>query len=82
MFSGIVEATTRINSLSQKGSILQIKVQKPAEFDDLNTGDSIAFNGVCLTVEEFTNSEIQFALAAETLKVTGWTAEAMQSGLV
>jgi riboflavin synthase len=81
MFSGIVEATTRINSLSQKGSILQIKVQKPAEFDDLNTGDSIAFNGVCLTVEEFTNSEIQFALAAETLKVTGWTAEAMQSGL-
>ncbi|MEO0335143.1 MAG: riboflavin synthase [Pseudomonadota bacterium] len=81
MFSGIVEATTRIHSLSQTGSILQIRVARPEDFDDIKTGDSIAFNGVCLTVEEFDDSEIQFALAAETLKVTGWTTDSMKEGL-
>lgn len=79
MFSGIIEATTRLNSQELSGSVLQIRVSKPAHFDDLQTGDSIAFNGVCLTVEEFTDSEIQFALAAETLKVTGWSPESIGS---
>ena len=79
MFSGIVEATTRSVSQIQKGSVLQLRVERPRHFDDIKTGDSIALNGVCLTVEAFTDQEIQFALAAETLEVTGWTPSSMQN---
>jgi riboflavin synthase len=38
----------------------------------LSIGDSVANDGVCLTVEAFDEKTIQFALAAETLAVTNW----------
>lgn len=47
----------------------------PSSFTDLRIGDSIATNGVCLTVEAYSPKHITFALGAETLKITGWTAE-------
>lgn len=79
MFSGIVEATTNTTEASQSGSVLKIKVSTPPEFNDLAEGDSIAVNGVCLTVEEWNSETIQFALAAETLQITGWTAESLKT---
>lgn len=53
-------------------NLLRIWVDRPEDFDDIKLGDSIATNGVCLTVEAFSETEIQFAIAAETLLVTGW----------
>lgn len=78
MFSGIVEATSKVKSCSQQGSVVTVIVERPTEFDDLNLGDSVAFNGVCLTVEAWDEDSIQFAIAAETLKVTGWSLESLQ----
>ncbi len=72
MFSGIVEAQSEIVSTSSQPGILRITVQKPVDFNDIKSGDSIAVNGICLTVEKFDQSKIEFALAAETLRVTGW----------
>ncbi len=57
-----------------RSDVLRINVAKPTHFDDLKIGDSIACNGVCLTLEAFDNRHMQFALAAETLQVTQWTA--------
>ena len=79
MFSGIIESTVQVLEASQSGSILQIKVNRPPEFSDLQIGDSVAVNGVCLTAEAFDESMIQFALAAETLQVTQWTANQLKS---
>jgi riboflavin synthase len=40
---------------------------------DLKLGDSVAMDGVCLTVEALDEGSIQFFLSLETLKVTGWS---------
>jgi riboflavin synthase len=70
MFSGIVEATTQIQQVTpEKAGLIRIRVGKPGFFDDLKIGDSIAVNGVCLTVECFDEAQIQFALGTETIKV-------------
>ncbi len=74
MFSGIVEATSSVlwaNEVEQ-GKLVRIGVSRPLEFNDLKTGDSIASDGVCLTVESHDTATIVFALAAETLSVTNW----------
>ena len=69
MFSGIVESVQPILSVHEAPGAIRISVQKPSEFTDIRIGDSIAMNGVCLTVEAFNDTEVQFALGVETLKV-------------
>lgn len=76
MFSGIVESVQPILSVQKgTGSLIRIKVKKPNEFNDLHIGDSVATDGVCLTVEAFDEQEVSFALAAETLRVLRWAPE-------
>lgn len=72
MFSGIVEFTSRVLEATSRGAVVQLIVEKPSEFNDLSTGDSIATDGICLTLEEQTSTTMRFALGPETLKVTGW----------
>ena len=82
MFSGIVEAQSEIVSTSSQPGLLRITVQKPVEFNDIKAGDSIAVNGICLTVEKFDETKIEFALAAETLRVTGWDEHKLKTSKV
>ncbi len=56
----------------EESFVIRIQVQRPTDFDDIKLGDSIANDGVCLTVEAFDVNWIQFALAAETLQVLQW----------
>ena len=67
MFSGIVEATSRVLSSKPLDRAVTVYVERPFEFQDLKIGDSIACNGICLTVEGFDEKQIQFTLGAETL---------------
>jgi riboflavin synthase len=69
MFSGIVESVMPIVSSEELQNAFRVKIEKPKEFNDLSIGDSIACDGVCLTVEAFTDDTMTFALAAETIKV-------------
>lgn len=82
MFSGIVETEARVLDVRTDGALLRIDVECPAAFADLHIGDSIATNGVCLTVETFDASKMTFALGAETLKITGWTADGLKGAYV
>jgi len=82
VFSGIVEALSPVKSARSSGQLVQIEVERPREFTDIKNGDSIATNGVCLTVEKFDDRTIQFALGAETLQITGWSAEKLTSAKV
>lgn len=72
MFSGIVESVKPILSSQELDNAYRINIEKPKEFNDLNLGDSVACDGVCLTVEAYDNDKITFALAAETIKVLQW----------
>ena len=68
MFSGIIEQQSEILDVVEKQTSVQITVRRPKTFDDLKLGDSIATNGVCLTVENLQSTTMQFTLGQETLK--------------
>ena len=59
----------------------KIRVEKPKgdDFSELKTGDSVAVNGVCLTLEEISSGMMQFHLGHETLKITKWNKEKLQN---
>lgn len=66
MFSGIVEETGTVTAVT--GSTLSIKGE--IVLADLKLGDSVAVNGVCLTVREMKNSIFTVNVMPETLKRT------------
>lgn len=72
MFSGIIESVMPILNSQELKNACRIQIKKPSEFNDLKLGDSIACDGVCLTVEAFDDQQITFALAAETIKILKW----------
>lgn len=78
MFSGIVETTSRILETRQSGPLVSVYLEKPSNFNDLKIGDSIAVDGVCLTLEAFDECRMAFTLGPETLSITGWTADGVQ----
>ncbi|MCJ8277325.1 MAG: riboflavin synthase [Bdellovibrionales bacterium] len=72
MFTGIIEEKAKVLKVSEGDQSLQITLARPAIFDDIGIGDSIATNGVCLTVETFDEKEMVFTIGYETLQITGW----------
>ena len=75
MFSGIVESVQPIVHSQELPNAYRIQITKPEEFNDLKLGDSVACDGVCLTVEAYDNKTITFALAAETIRILEWKPE-------
>lgn len=71
MFSGIIEAVEPITSHRALDQAHLIVIRRPSTFDDLSVGDSIAVNGVCLTIESFDLETMTFTLGFETLTVLG-----------
>jgi len=82
VFSGIVETPAVVLAALGRGPVLQIVIERPRSFDDLHVGDSIAVNGVCLTLEDFDGEAMRFALGPETLRVTGWTVQSVLGTVV
>lgn len=71
MFSGIIESTEKILAHQERRETLDITVTRPSHFKDLSSGDSIAINGICLTLERQTDTTLSFVLGHETLQVLG-----------
>ncbi len=71
MFTGIVQGTAIVQSITRKDDFMQLTVELPKErCDNLQLGASIALNGTCLTVTAFEGRNVSFDLIIETLKVT------------
>lgn len=70
MFTGIVELIGTVRSVIDQGPGKRIVVQAGWPDDDIAIGDSVAVNGVCLTVVERTNDQFAFELGPETLART------------
>jgi riboflavin synthase len=50
MFTGIVEDLGRVESLQSVGGDVRLRIQTALDMSDVHLGDSIATNGICLTV--------------------------------
>ena len=70
MFTGLVETTTPLLAFAETADGRSLELERPAAFDDLRLGDSIAVNGCCLTVARFDDRSLRFDLLAETLRRT------------
>lgn len=68
MFTGIVEEMGTIAGIQKgaKSAVLTIQAQKV--FSDIHIGDSIALNGVCLTVTSFNGNTYTADVMNETLR--------------
>ena len=67
MFTGIVEAVGTVKALRKGAHSAIITVEAPQILDDVHLGDSIAVNGVCLTVTAFTAHTFDADIMHETL---------------
>ncbi|MBI2308226.1 MAG: riboflavin synthase [Rhodocyclales bacterium] len=71
MFSGIVAAIGRISHLTAREAGVRLTVEAGAlDLDDVALGDSIACNGVCLTVVEKEATRFRVDVSPETLSCT------------
>ncbi|MFZ2239257.1 MAG: riboflavin synthase [Gordonia amarae] len=68
MFTGIVEELGTIVARDDLSDSARITVDGPLVTSDAGHGDSIAVNGVCLTVVEFGDGRFTVDVMAETLK--------------
>lgn len=69
MFTGIIEAVSTVTKIEKRGSECRLSLKNPFG-QDIKNGDSIAVDGVCLTVESRTDGIISFFVSKSTLEKT------------
>ncbi|MEW6734189.1 MAG: riboflavin synthase [Acidobacteriota bacterium] len=67
MFTGIIEEVGKIRAIQTHTQGGRIKIAAQTVLQGVKLGDSIAINGVCLTVVDCNNGEIAFDISTETL---------------
>lgn len=78
MFTGLVDHVGTLLNLRPEGSGLRLWIQ--SRFGDFAVGESIACDGVCLTVERWSGGTFEVVAGNETLAVT--TLGAVRAGAV
>jgi len=69
MFTGIVPGMAKVTRAAPKDGGLELEIEKPSGLIGTHEGDSIALNGVCLTVTKHTDA-LTFDVIPETLART------------
>lgn len=70
MFTGLVEEVGRILSVQRRSQSAVLSIRGPKVTSDVALGDSIAVNGVCLTVTTLRGDVFTVDVSAETLRRT------------
>lgn len=78
MFTGIIEAKGKIKVLTNGMDSMKVTIETRDIMSDMQLGDSVAVNGVCLTVSHFTHNEFTVDVMPETVKAT--TIHALKAG--
>lgn len=74
MFTGIIEAVGTIARMEPKGGDLRLRIQTgKLDLADVKLGDSIAVNGVCLTVIDLPGDGFWADVSLETLNHTSFS---------
>lgn|SRR5699024_630046 len=69
MFTGLIEQTSPVLSISQTHDLTKVEIRNKY-FDDLSIGDSVAVNGACLTVTALTADAFSVEIVNETSSIT------------
>lgn len=74
MFTGIIESEGTVLDLKSSGEDITLTISfDKNKFDDINLGDSIAVNGICLTTENIKDNKLSFHLSNESIsKIVGF----------
>ena len=71
MFTGIIQATGKIETITPAGDDLKLNIGVgKLDMSDVQIGDSIAVNGVCLTAVNFSQNHFEAHVSKETLSCT------------
>lgn len=70
MFTGIIESVGTVQQLQMMGGDVRVRIQTALDMSDVHLGDSIATNGICLTVVEFGQDWYSADVSRESLHRT------------
>ena len=73
MFTGIIETVGTVKGLTPKGNDVSVTINSgQLDLGDVKLGDSIATNGVCLTVVELMQNGYRADVSLESIKRSGF----------
>lgn len=70
MFTGIIEEIGTILAVKSSPNSLQLSIRCSKVLSDVKKGDSLAVNGVCLTVSDFSSNQFTADVMPETVNAT------------
>lgn len=70
MFTGIIEEIGMVSNIKRTGDSFVLSIDAKKILNDVHLGDSIAVNGVCLTVTSFSSKYFSVDVMPETVKGT------------
>lgn len=70
MFTGIIESLGKVKSLQSVGGDVRISIHTDLDMSDVHLGDSIATNGICLTVIDWGENWYSADVSRESLNRT------------
>ncbi|WDF03628.1 riboflavin synthase [Shouchella hunanensis] len=70
MFTGIIEEKGTITEINKQDQGMKLSIRGLKVLEDVSLGDSIAVNGVCLTVTAFTDQTFSVDVMPETFQAT------------
>ena len=70
MFTGLIQSVGKVRQLNRQGNSASIQISSELVKDDLQLGESIAVNGVCLTVTRWDDQSFTADVSPETLDCT------------
>ena len=81
MFTGLIESVCKVTSARQSGGAMHLTVDLGPLAEGVQTGESIAINGVCLTVTDLKGTKADFDISGETLSVSTLSRLNVSSGV-
>lgn len=72
MFTGIIEEVGIIKSIDNKNNLMELTIECKKVLEIIKYGDSIATNGVCLTITDFSSNYFKAQLMPESLSKTNF----------
>lgn len=70
MFTGLIEELGKVSKIDKSGDAINIILESSEINTDMSIDDSIAINGVCLTVVEFNSNSFRVTAVEETMRKT------------
>ena len=70
MFTGIIEEVGKVSSIRTEDASIRLQIQTKEILKDIHIGDSIAVNGICLTVTKYDTDSFCADVMHETMNRT------------